>query len=132
MKTKNIIITGMLTSLICIFSVITLPINTIPITLSTFSVFFISIISDLKKSVSAVMIYILCGCLGLPVFSGFRGGINVLLGPTGGYITGYLFIALIVGLSSEKTRNSANAKRFFYLMCYKIKNGKIGFKLLIY
>ena len=116
MKTKDIIVIGIFTSVLCIFSVITIPINSIPITLSIFAICFIAVVSGAKKAFFTVMIYIFCGCLGLPVFSGFRCGINVLLGPTGGYITGYLLIAVIVGFCSEKTRKYSTAKRFYYLL----------------
>ena len=137
MKNRDIVIVGILTSLMCIFSVVILPINTIPITLSVFSVFFISTISGLKKSLFTVIIYILCGCLGLPVFSGFQGGFSVLFGPTGGYITGYLFISIIVGSCSDKAKKFTFQKRFNYLLissfialilCYML--GTIQFSLI--
>ena len=115
MQTKDIISIGIFASILCIFSVITIPISSIPITLSLFAVFFISIILGLKKSLFTVIIYILCGCLGLPVFSGFQGGFNVLLGPTGGYIIGYLFIAVLVGFVSAKIKNFSSLKRIFVL-----------------
>ena len=49
-----------------------------------------------------MLCYILLGAVGAPVFSGFKGGIGALLGTTGGYIVGFLFTALIVGLAVEK------------------------------
>lgn len=120
MKTKDMIISGIFAAILCLFSVITIPINSIPITLSIFAVFFISVISGLRKSLFTVMIYILCGSIGFPVFSGFRGGISILFGPTGGYIIGYLVIAAIVGFCSEKTKKESVIKRFLYLLFFSL------------
>lgn len=115
MNTKSMIITGIFASVICIFSILTVPIGSVPITLSIFAVFLCSMVLGLKKGTAAVIIYILCGAFGLPVFSGFRGGINVLLSPTGGYITGYIFIALIMGFISDITKTMKTKKRIIFI-----------------
>lgn len=112
MKTKSIIITGLFAAIICVFSVMTIPIGSVPITLSIFAVFLTAIVLGFKKGTLAVLIYILLGGIGLPVFSSFRGGISVLLGPTGGYIIGYIFIAVIVGLSADLTKHFSAIKKY--------------------
>ena len=53
------------------------------------------------KGAVSMVVYIMMGAVGLPVFSNFRGGLSVLAGPTGGYILGYLFAALAVGMVSS-------------------------------
>ena len=52
-------------------------------------------------TLQSVAVYVLLGAIGVPVFAGFSGGIGVLGGPTGGYIIGFLFTALIVGLMTD-------------------------------
>ena len=54
------------------------------------------------------VVYVLIGAVGVPVFAGFRGGISVLAGPTGGYIIGYIMAALIIGLILDKWFRSEN------------------------
>ena len=112
MKTKSIIITGLFTAIICVFSVITITIGPVPITLSLFAVFLSAVMLGWKKGCLAVLVYILCGAIGLPVFSGLKGGISILFGPTGGYIIGYIFIALIVGLTAERAKKLSAAKKY--------------------
>lgn len=84
-------------ALIAICSWLSIP-TTIPFTLQTFAVCLISALFGTKRGTLAVCVYILLGAVGIPVFSGFAGGIGVLLGTTGGYIIGFIFTAISVGL----------------------------------
>ena len=68
----------------------------VPFTLQTFGVFLAVGVLGGKRGTLAVFIYILLGCVGVPVFAGFSGGIGVVLGSTGGYIVGFLVQALIM------------------------------------
>ena len=68
----------------------------VPFTLQTFGVFLAVGVLGGKRGTLAVLIYILMGCVGLPVFAGFTGGLGILLGSTGGYIVGFLAQALIM------------------------------------
>ena len=70
----------------------------VPFTLQTFAVFLICGLLGGRRGTLAVMLYIFLGAVGLPVFSGFTGGIGHLIGPTGGYIFGFIFTALIMWL----------------------------------
>ena len=115
MNTKNIIITSFFATFICIFSVFSIPVGVIPVSLSLFAVFLTAIVLDLKKAVTSILIYILCGSIGIPVFSGFQGGLQVLFGPGGGYIIGYIFIAAIMGFISYKTTHINYIKRYTIL-----------------
>ena len=83
--------------LIGICSWITIP-GAVPFTLQTCGVFLTVSVLGGKRGTSAVLLYIFMGLLGIPVFSGFQGGIGVILGPTGGYIIGFVFGALIMWL----------------------------------
>ena len=79
--------------LIAVCSWITVP-SVVPFTMQTFAVFCAVLILGGKDGTIAIGIYMLLGIVGLPVFSGFRGGIGHLLGPTGGYIVGFIFTGL--------------------------------------
>ncbi len=95
LKTKDIVYIGFFTALIVICSWISIPM-TIPFTLQTFAVFLSVILLGGKRGTLSVIVYILLGAVGLPVFSGFKGGLGALLGSTGGYILGFIFSALIM------------------------------------
>jgi len=80
--------------LIAICSWINIP-TAVPFTLQTFAVFFILMLLGGERGTVSILIYILLGGVGVPVFAGFKGGIGVLLGNTGGYIWGFIIIGLI-------------------------------------
>lgn len=80
-------------SLIAVCSWISVP-AAVPFTMQTLAVFLTMPVLGGKKGTIAVVLYVLTGCTGLPVFSGFRGGISHILSPTGGYIIGFILIAL--------------------------------------
>ncbi len=78
----------------------------VPFTLQTFGVFLTSGLFGRKKGSLAVLVYILLGAIGIPVFSGGRGGPGVLFGETGGYIIGFLAAALLCGGICERKEKS--------------------------
>ena len=59
----------------------------------------------IKYGTLTQLVYVLLGCVGLPVFAGFNGGLHVIAGPTGGYIIGYILCAGIVGLIASRTKS---------------------------
>ncbi|MBR6158803.1 MAG: biotin transporter BioY [Lachnospiraceae bacterium] len=81
-------------ALIAVCSWISIPF-TVPFTLQTFAVFFVLLTLGGERGTLAAAVYVLTGAVGLPVFSGFTGGINILLGNTGGYIVGFIFMGMI-------------------------------------
>ena len=91
---------------VCAWISIPLPQPMVPFTLQTFAVCLVCAVFGWRLGVWTVAVYILLGAAGVPVFSGFRGGVGVLLGTTGGYIIGFLFTALIVGLAAERINRS--------------------------
>ena len=88
--TRELALIAMGAALIAVCSWIAVP-TAIPFTLQTFAV-----------CLAAVALYLLLGAAGLPVFSGFKGGLGALLGTTGGYLAGFLFTAVVVGLAVDK------------------------------
>ena len=81
-------------ALIAVCSWISVP-AAVPFTLQTFAVFCVLGLLGGKRGTVSILVYILLGAIGLPVFSGFNGGIGALLGTTGGYIIGFIFVGLI-------------------------------------
>lgn len=101
-KIKDIVFIGISAALIAVCSWISIPLPTVPITLQTMGVCLIAGLFGLKRGTLATAVYIALGALGVPVFSGFTGGVGIILGQTGGYIIGFIFTALIVGHASDK------------------------------
>lgn len=100
-KTENIVYCGVFVALIAICSWISIP-TTIPFTLQLLAICLTAALLGTKLGTATILVYILLGLVGVPVFSGFKGGVAALMGPTGGYIIGFIFTALIVGFASEK------------------------------
>lgn len=94
--TKDMVYIALFTSIMIVCAFITVPFY-VPFTLQTFALFTIIAILGTKKAFLSVLLYLLLGAVGLPVFSGFRGGIGHLFGVTGGYLLGFLLTTLISG-----------------------------------
>ncbi len=94
-STYNIVYIGLFACLIAVCSWITIP-GAVPFTLQTMGVFLAIGLLGGRRGTTAVLVYILLGAVGAPVFSGFKGGVGALLGPTGGYIIGFLASALLM------------------------------------
>lgn len=95
------LICAIFSAILCVFSIITIPIGPVPITLATFGIMLCAVILGPKKGAVSVLVYILLGAVGLPVYSGFKGGFQVLFGLTGGYLWSYVFTALIIGIMTK-------------------------------
>ena len=94
-RVLDLVLIALFAALTAICSWISIP-TSIPFTLQTFAVFVAVGLLGGKRGTLAVLVYILLGAVGLPVFAGFSGGIGILLGSTGGYIIGFLGSALIM------------------------------------
>lgn len=88
---------GLFVSLIAICSWISIPFA-LPFTMQTFAIVTTVALLDVKLSMITISVYICLGALGLPIFSGAKGGLGVLLGLTGGYIIGFVFTILVTGI----------------------------------
>lgn len=122
-KIKDIVLISLFSAIIVVCSFITIP-AAIPFTLQTFAVFLCLNILGAKKGIISILIYIFIGVVGLPVFSGFNGGIGALLNVTGGYIVGFIFSALIfwviTSVFNKKSRKIINLIASFMglIVCY--------------
>lgn len=100
-RTLQMTFTALFAALIAVLTLIPLPFSFlgVPMTLQTFAVALCGFLLGWKLGIGSVALYIFLGLLGLPVFSGLRGGFQQLVGPTGGFLYGFLLLALFCGLS---------------------------------
>ena len=103
LKVIDIVYIGVLAAILAVCSWISIPL-TVPITLQTMGVCLVSGLLGAKRGTITTLVYILLGAIGVPVFSGFTSGLGILFGSTGGYIAGFIFTAIIVGIVSDKTK----------------------------
>ncbi len=96
-KTLSMTYMAIFAALIAICSWISIP-SSVPFTMQTFAIFLTCGLLGGKRSTIAVLVYLLLGAIGLPVFAGFSGGLGALFGMTGGYLIGFVFIGLIAWL----------------------------------
>lgn len=100
MNTKELTLIGLMTAITCILGPLSvpLPISLVPISFTNLAIYFTVFLLGWKRGTISYLIYLFIGFVGVPVFSGFSGGPGKLLGPTGGYLIGFLFLAIISGL----------------------------------
>ena len=103
MKTKELTVTALCCALTAVSAplTVTLPFTLIPFSLSLLPIFLTGALLPKRHAFLAVLLYVVLGMAGLPVFSGFAAGVGVLAGPTGGFIVGYPFTALLVSVAVE-------------------------------
>lgn len=94
-RIRTIAICGLMVALMVVSAWITIPIGVVPITLQVFVMVFALLILKPSQYFTSLGIYFLIGAVGLPVFSGMRGGIGVLAGPTGGFLWGFFLAAAV-------------------------------------
>ena len=94
-KLTDLALVAMFAAVMAVCAWITVP-AAVPFTLQTFGVFLTVGVLGGKKGTLSVAVYLLLGAFGLPVFSGFSGGVGQLAGSTGGYLVGFLFSALVM------------------------------------
>lgn len=97
---KMLTLIGLATAVTCILAPLSVPIpfSPVPLSLTHLAIYFSIYLLGMKKGILSFLIYLLIGLIGIPVFSGFTGGPAKFLGPTGGYLIGFLFLELILGL----------------------------------
>ena len=103
-KTIDMIFIALCVAVISIFSQISVPIlpGGVPLTLQTLAIAFCGYFLGMKKGTLAVFVYFLLGFAGVPVFAGFQGGLSVIIGPTGGFLWGFLIAAFCCGAGGNK------------------------------
>lgn len=88
----------------------------VPMTLQTLAVILAGVILGPKLGAASMLIYLLIGAVGLPVFSGLKGGAAMLVGPTGGFIISFPIMAFIIGLGAKSNKNEKYGDAVFWLL----------------
>ena len=102
-RTKHMVLIALMTAVTCVLGPLSIPLpfSPVPISLTNFAIFLAIFVLGMKSGTISFIIYLLLGAVGVPVFSSFRGGFQVLAGPTGGYLIGFIFLALIMGFALD-------------------------------
>jgi biotin transport system substrate-specific component len=103
-STRELVITGMFTAVICVLSQISIQTQPIPFTLGLLAIFLTGALLSPRYALLATLAYLLLGAFGLPVFAGLKSGIQTLAGPTGGYLMAYPVMAFVTALSYKLIR----------------------------
>lgn len=117
MNTRKTLITALFTGLIIIGTFIKVPLPPVPITLQTFFVILAALLGGMQIGVTSVVVYIILGAIGLPVFTS-GGGLAALIGPTGGYIFAMIIVAIVTGLVATGARKIEDKRKslIFYII----------------
>jgi len=102
-STKHMVIIAFLAAILCIVAPFSIPVGAVPVSLMTLIIYIMCYIVPGRIAFAAYTVYFLLGLVGLPVFSGFSGGIGKLAGPTGGYLLGAFFLIPICGFTLKDT-----------------------------
>lgn len=142
-KIQNITMIALFACVITVCSWLSLPVFAVPVTLQTFAVFSALLMLGGRNGTLSILVYILLGLVGIPVFSGFKAGPSALLGLTGGYIIGFLLTGLIYALFTKTINDKLPVKvislitglivcyafgTFWFMSVYNAGDGEIGFK----
>ncbi|GFH42854.1 BioY family transporter [Lactococcus hodotermopsidis] len=120
-KIQRLAIIAISAAFLAVASQFTIPLPLVPLTLQTLAVGIIATILKPLDSVLAVLLYLILGAVGLPVFAGGAAGFGVLFGPTGGFLVGFLIqAALIAHLTRFDTLIKSGQKRLFWLIFINI------------
>ena len=134
MKIRNMALCAMFAALLAVCAWVAFPVGDSVITMQTFTLFLTLGILGGKRGTVSVCVYLLLGIVGVPVFSGFQGGFAVLLGPTGGYLFGFLATALIYWLVTALGRDKEISRLLGMVLgllgCYLLGTLWFGFGYL--
>ncbi len=98
MKIRSLVLCALLAALTAVLSQLSIPLpGMVPINLAMLSVCLCGALLGAKLGIISQLVYLCLGLVGIPVFAGFRGGLSVLAGPTGGYLIGYAVAAFLIG-----------------------------------
>ncbi len=93
---------ALMTALMCVLGPMSIPIGPIPVSLTNFTIFLAVYLLGMRDGTISYIVYLLLGAVGLPVFSGYQGGMAKIAGPTGGYLASFILTALIAGFIIER------------------------------
>ena len=97
---------ALMAALMCVLCPVSVPIGPIPISLSILVILLTVYVLGTWRALVGYTVYLLLGAVGMPVFSGFQGGLAKLAGPTGGYLAGFWLMILVAGIIMEKGKRN--------------------------
>lgn len=103
-KLRWMVLASLMAALTAVGAYIHVPIGPVPIVLSTLFVLLSGLLLGSRWGSASMALYLLVGAIGIPVFHGGKGGLAHFLGPTGGYLFGYVLASWLTGLISERSR----------------------------
>ena len=106
-RTKKWVVCALFAAIIAIIAPFAIPVGPVPVTFTLFALALTAFVGGSSIGARAAVIYILMGIIGMPVFSGFKGGLSAFMDPTGGFIYSYIFIVLILGLCTKTKSKTA-------------------------
>ena len=123
-KTLQMALIAVMAAMICVvapFS-IPLPFTLVPISFTNLMIYIAVFALGWKRGTLSYVLYLLIGFVGVPVFSGFTGGPAKFVGPTGGYLIGFVLTAIVAGMiidfASNKELSNKNKTKIFRIVCY--------------
>lgn len=119
---KELLVLALMTAVMAVLSPISIPVGPVPISFGTFAVCLTVAVLGRKMGTISYLIYLLLGLIGLPVFSNYGAGLGKLVGPTGGYLFGMLFLSIVGGFGLDHFPGSFVVQYIFFLigiaLCY--------------
>lgn len=126
MNTKKLALCGVCAAIICALAPLAIPLaGLVPISLATFAVMLGGVLLGGRYGALSVLIYLLLGAVGVPVFSGYSAGLGVLIGPTGGYLVGYIPLAFLTGALYERFGKPHKGIKNYAVMIASMLSGTI-------
>lgn len=118
MKTKNLVLCAVCAAITCVLAPLSIPISgMVPITLATFAVMLAGILLGGRLGALSQVIYLIIGAVGVPVCAGYTPALPKLLGPTGGYLVGYIPLAFLCGaIYSMWGKGSRGVKKYAVML----------------
>lgn len=105
MKAKDVAYTALFVALTAVSAQIAIPVGSVPVTLQVLMVLLSGFLLGSRLGFLTQFLYVVMGAVGFPVFASFRGGIEVIYGPTGGYLLAFPLAAFIAGCAGERSRS---------------------------
>jgi biotin transport system substrate-specific component len=97
---------ALMAALMCVLGPMSIQIGIIPISFTNLVIYLAVILLGAREATISCCVYLLLGLVGLPVFSGYTGGLAKLAGPTGGYLVGFIFMAIISGIFYDRSKGN--------------------------
>lgn len=99
---REMALIAVMAAVTCVLGPLSVPIGVVPISFTNLAVYLAIYVLGCKRGTISYIVYLLIGLVGVPVFSSFTGGVGKLFGPTGGYLIGFILMALICGWFIDK------------------------------